>query len=235
LGRKDHAEDFGTWKYLGGEMRRIRNFGMFRHMRLTFTICVVFALICSLVLVSSARAAPVCGNGLVETGEGCDDSNTASGDGCSATCTVENGYICSGSPSVCAPGVGYAATVLGVQNTVIQSSNGAFGPIYQGGFGIITSSVVLSNTGGAPAKVEARFATSTIVGYGLRSSKSMLLASNFEMGPTGTLVALHNDGTNVPVATVPVGTLNLDAKLTVPSDQAPGTYDGNVILTFSNA
>ncbi|MFZ5442482.1 MAG: DUF4215 domain-containing protein [Myxococcota bacterium] len=33
--------------------------------------------------------APVCGNGLIESGETCDDNNTRSGDGCSATCAVE--------------------------------------------------------------------------------------------------------------------------------------------------
>ena len=31
----------------------------------------------------------VCGNGVLETGEGCDDGNVVSGDGCSATCTIE--------------------------------------------------------------------------------------------------------------------------------------------------
>ena len=32
-----------------------------------------------------------CGNGVLETGEECDDGNTVSGDGCSATCQVEVG------------------------------------------------------------------------------------------------------------------------------------------------
>jgi cysteine-rich repeat protein len=32
---------------------------------------------------------PACGNGVVDTGEQCDDGNTAAGDGCSATCTME--------------------------------------------------------------------------------------------------------------------------------------------------
>ena len=45
--------------------------------------------------------ATVCGNGIVEGGEDCDDGNTSSGDGCSLTCTIESGYFCSGSPSVC--------------------------------------------------------------------------------------------------------------------------------------
>ena len=34
-------------------------------------------------------AAAVCGNGVVEAGEQCDDGNTTSGDGCSATCQFE--------------------------------------------------------------------------------------------------------------------------------------------------
>ena len=42
-----------------------------------------------------------CGNGIVEAFEGCDDHNTTAADGCSATCTVESGYTCVGSVSVC--------------------------------------------------------------------------------------------------------------------------------------
>jgi cysteine-rich repeat protein len=51
--------------------------------------------------------APVCGNGLFESraGEQCDDRNTAAGDGCSATCTVE--------PLVTVMGPGAAQTVGG--------------------------------------------------------------------------------------------------------------------------
>ncbi|MFO0757583.1 MAG: DVUA0089 family protein [Byssovorax sp.] len=49
-------------------------------------------------------AAPACGDGVKNGAEGCDDGGQASGDGCSATCTVEAGYACnSASPNVCAP------------------------------------------------------------------------------------------------------------------------------------
>ncbi|MBU1719308.1 MAG: hypothetical protein KKA07_09565 [Bacteroidetes bacterium] len=45
----------------------------------------------------------VCGNGLIEAPEACDDGDTDPGDGCSDSCTVEAGYSCVGEPSVCTP------------------------------------------------------------------------------------------------------------------------------------
>jgi cysteine-rich repeat protein len=43
-----------------------------------------------------------CGDGLVESGEVCDDGNRIAGDGCSATCTVESGATCNGTaPTTC--------------------------------------------------------------------------------------------------------------------------------------
>jgi len=47
------------------------------------------------------QAQPECGNGLIETGEACDDTNTAGGDGCSSDCQTESGWTCSEEPSVC--------------------------------------------------------------------------------------------------------------------------------------
>lgn len=38
---------------------------------------------------NDADCTPMCGNGVMEMGEQCDDGNTMSGDGCSATCTTE--------------------------------------------------------------------------------------------------------------------------------------------------
>ncbi|MFK7991033.1 MAG: DUF4215 domain-containing protein [Sandaracinaceae bacterium] len=45
----------------------------------------------------------VCGDGVIEGAETCDDGNAAAGDGCSAGCTEEPGYGCVGAPSVCTP------------------------------------------------------------------------------------------------------------------------------------
>ena len=47
-----------------------------------------------------------CGNGAINGNEMCDDGNMASNDGCSSTCVVEQGYTCTGTPSVCTNGVG---------------------------------------------------------------------------------------------------------------------------------
>jgi len=50
---------------------------------------------------TAACTLPVCGNGIKETGETCDDTNTNDGDGCSSLCQVENGWKCVGEPSRC--------------------------------------------------------------------------------------------------------------------------------------
>lgn len=65
----------------------------------------------------------VCGNGRVEGGEACDDGNASAGDGCSATCLVENGSPCTGGDASCesnvcdlsggAPGICEAANACG--------------------------------------------------------------------------------------------------------------------------
>ena len=44
-----------------------------------------------------------CGDGTIDGDEECDDANTTSGDGCSQQCTIEEGWTCSGEPSVCSP------------------------------------------------------------------------------------------------------------------------------------
>jgi fibro-slime domain-containing protein len=43
----------------------------------------------------------LCGNGVMDPGEQCDDNNKTAGDGCSAICQVPAGWSCSGWPSVC--------------------------------------------------------------------------------------------------------------------------------------
>lgn len=49
-----------------------------------------------------------CGNGAIDSGEGCDDGDATSGDGCSAICQVEQCYQCAGAPSACSADNGAA-------------------------------------------------------------------------------------------------------------------------------
>ncbi len=42
-----------------------------------------------------------CGNGLIEAQEACDDGNAEDGDGCSASCEVEDTFVCRDEPSSC--------------------------------------------------------------------------------------------------------------------------------------
>jgi len=69
----------------------------------------------------------VCGNGVIQSGEVCDDGDAMSGDGCSATCAVESGYVCSGAPSICSeiPSSGSSADLLIVSANLPATGTGA--------------------------------------------------------------------------------------------------------------
>ncbi len=51
--------------------------------------------------INSCTTSAVCGDGSINGSEQCDDGNTRSGDGCSSSCQVEQGWVCSGQPSSC--------------------------------------------------------------------------------------------------------------------------------------
>ncbi|MDD5470296.1 MAG: DUF4215 domain-containing protein, partial [Candidatus Peribacteraceae bacterium] len=58
-----------------------------------------------IVMESSSRSVLpiICGNGITELGEQCDDQNRINGDGCSSFCALEPGYACIGKPLFCLP------------------------------------------------------------------------------------------------------------------------------------
>jgi MYXO-CTERM domain-containing protein len=68
---------------------------------------------------------PVCGNGIRDIGEACDDGNTTDGDGCNATCKIEDGFPCgpSGDPS-CEGVCDQTETTEGVCEPANECGNG---------------------------------------------------------------------------------------------------------------
>jgi beta propeller repeat protein/cysteine-rich repeat protein len=50
---------------------------------------------------TSACVPGVCGDGIINTNEECDDDGVSDGDGCDSSCNTEEGYFCQGMPSVC--------------------------------------------------------------------------------------------------------------------------------------
>ena len=54
-----------------------------------------------------------CADGVLQGSESCDDGDTDPNDGCSATCTVEGGWTCTGEPSVCTENCGNGALDAG--------------------------------------------------------------------------------------------------------------------------
>lgn len=52
---------------------------------------------------SAETTSGICGDGVIQTGEACDDANTETDDGCNASCMVEDGFTCEGAPSTCEP------------------------------------------------------------------------------------------------------------------------------------
>jgi cysteine-rich repeat protein len=62
-------------------------------------------------------AGPVCGNGIIDGNDQCDDGNTKPGDGCSPTCQIEPGWTCdaTGCTEICGDGlvVGHEALAGG--------------------------------------------------------------------------------------------------------------------------
>jgi cysteine-rich repeat protein len=53
---------------------------------------------------SGGASAGRCGDGILQSGESCDDANVMGGDGCSATCLIETGYTCPTPGQPCVPG-----------------------------------------------------------------------------------------------------------------------------------
>jgi cysteine-rich repeat protein len=67
----------------------------------------------------------VCGDGIIECGEECDDANTNNNDGCDSSCVIENGWSCSGQPSVCTVDNPTLSSSCGIDIALIIDNSGS--------------------------------------------------------------------------------------------------------------
>lgn len=81
--------------------------------------------------ISGLGAEASCSDGIITAPETCDDGNATPGDGCDDTCAMEQGFTCSGQPSVCTANGG-------------QSGGGGGGTTGGGGGGVCGNNVVES-------------------------------------------------------------------------------------------
>ena len=58
----------------------------------TFAWSIIWLLWISPMVLSQSGS--ICGDGIFDPGEECDDNNTISGDGCDGNCQIESGWIC---------------------------------------------------------------------------------------------------------------------------------------------
>jgi hypothetical protein len=125
--------------------------------------------------------------------------------------------------------------------TVTLGTGGVdFGSLLIGHDIMLSDSLVLTNTGDADAKVEAKFIPAVEGVHGLVNvaSDEVIPASNLELGTTGNYVVLADNGDNVDLGEpnyVPAegGTKNYNAKLTIPGGQSPDVYAGLIDITIS--
>ncbi len=138
----------------------------------------------------------------------------------------------------------YAVVVLeGVPEVTIAVGAGGvdFGSLQKGESSTLSNSLVLTNTGGATAKVEASFIPDVEGVYGLVNvpMNKVIPASNLELGTTDNEVALLDTGADKDLGVlnyVPASdTRNYNAIQTIPAGQSPDVYTGLIDITISAA
>ncbi len=125
----------------------------------------------------------VCGNGIAELPEACDDGNTANGDGCSSTCAVEDGgvinqcpgqpFLLSGTSPTAARKISFAGNTL-TEGQQTQNSTGCF---YQGGSNVVYA-LKSDVSGSAKATLTSGYAKANV------HARSDCGASSFQLGCT---------------------------------------------------
>lgn len=145
-------------------------------------------------LVMNVQLLPVnqCGNGVAETGEGCDDGNTTNGDGCSATCAIE----VAGSYTV----VSATATVATSIATVGQTANITIN-VTTPGYLTARTQTDLSGACASDTQMNLNDSTGTSIAYNDDGGTGLCSAFTSPLLSTGTYELVVNEyGNNGTIA-----------------------------------
>lgn len=174
----------------------------------------------------ASEASVVCGDGLVEGVEQCDDGDTSDGDGCSASCTVEDGWTCDdASPSQCTEVV--LETRLTLRKVVVNTNGGtaaasdwtltASGPTGFSGRG----PTVQSPVGFEPGNYDLSEA-GDVAGYAASAwsceGASMIESNSVAIAVGGTVTCTVTNSDIAPSLTLVKEVVNDDGGTAAPSD-----------------
>lgn len=95
------CENLDTAKSAEVYLRSLNQKSQACYLSLKWLLALILGFFLIAIFFLSQLQANTCGDGLIDGTEECDDQNLSDGDGCSATCTVDDNFACSGEPSVC--------------------------------------------------------------------------------------------------------------------------------------
>jgi cysteine-rich repeat protein len=154
-------------------------------------------------------SAPGCGDGILQTGEQCDDGNTTAGDGCSPTCAFEKTYVNEAEPN----DTQALANPLPAGVDGFIAGINPIGDLDYFSFNVVTAgSSVTINTGD-----------------GLNGCPTGFDSKIYLYDPTHTQIATNDDGAHPPCSTIS------PAQTAAASNLMPGTYYVRVERYGNNA
>jgi len=157
----------------------------------------------------------MCGNGMVDTGEQCDDGNTASGDGCSSTCTTEQVATPKLDITVDKPTISTELMTTNKINVTLTSSGGFSGMVDLTGTAVDSTSAALTGW-----TVTFDNASVSVPANGTATAVATLTVPSTNSGLTGTV--------NIQAASS-LGMVSATSAITVANQLTfTLTYDQNV-------
>jgi len=177
--------------------------------------------------VTPHTASAVCGNGIVESPEQCDDGGTSSGDGCDASCQVETDWTCSGEPSTC--------TEINTSPVAVADNGGT---VAEGGTLSGQPNVLTNDTDAESSPLTATLVTDVANGtLALNSDGSFTYTHDGSETTEDTFTYKASDGaldSNTVTVTITIGAANNAPEIlltSLPVAQAGASYSSSWLVT----